>query len=115
MIDEKLIRIANSMIHFLEPEELERFSEAERIEQETKAEITKIIETARAREPLTDWRETMSPEWREIIAEFPENIRGVVGDMDSSELERYADLSEQCGKAQFVIVELLRIAAQRAN
>jgi len=54
------------MVYYLEPAELERYAEAERIEAETTAEIAKLIKLAGGRKPLTDWSEATSPEesWR---------------------------------------------------
>jgi hypothetical protein len=49
------------MIHLLEPDELQRFAEAERIEEKTEREIAEICKKVQARK-LTDWREASDPE-----------------------------------------------------
>jgi hypothetical protein len=113
--NQKMTRAANSMIHFLEPDELERFSDAERIEKETEAEIQRLIDSASERKPLTDWRDARSPEEDEILAKFSPEWRDAIEQLHPEEMQRFAALHQQLGNAQHTQAELMRLAAERES
>ena len=113
--DEKLVRCSNSMVHYLDEAELEKYAEFERIEQETQKEMAALVELARARKPLTDWQDAVNPEEERILVRLPHALREAVRQMEPQELGRYRDLCRQCGDAQLALADFMRIASERAK
>lgn len=103
------------MIFYLDPEELEKFSELERIEKETSAEMATLIERALSRQPLTEWKDAISSEKEALINQLSADLREAYPKMEPDEIYRYSELSHQCGAAAVAISELMRLAADKAE
>jgi hypothetical protein len=114
MNDEKWVGVSNAMIQLLTPEELERFAEAEKIVQESEAEIAKMIAIATAKaDPLIKWEDAETREIKELLSCLPISERNAILAMEGDEIERYADLYERGGQASCTLCDLLRVAGKR--
>jgi hypothetical protein len=107
---EKLIRVDNSMIHYLEPDELESWSTYEQIEKDTKAEIEALCSKVRDRKLIDYQEQEQDPEVEAILSQLRPEVRN----MYPEETDQYQALLRQCGEASMILAELMRIAAERA-
>jgi hypothetical protein len=114
-IEETLTRAKNSMVHYLDPDELERFATAEQSEKDAREEIAALCRQVLERK-LTDWEEKDDdPEALEILAKLGPEIREAASLMYPNELETLSELHRQLGAAQQALANLMAIAGTRAE
>jgi hypothetical protein len=68
-----------------------------------------------SRQPLTEWKDAISPEEEALINQLSADLREAYPKMEPAEIDRYSELSRQCGDAQVAISELMRLAANKAK
>jgi hypothetical protein len=107
---ERLIRCDNAMVALLTPQELEKFAEIDRIEQESKAAIAQLLEKVKKRTGLSGWRDEESPEELAILENLPPEDREFYRSAYPEELEEYAEATTALGEALQAKAKFYRIA-----
>jgi hypothetical protein len=113
MNNEELVKAGNAMINYLEPEELDRYAEAEQKLAQAKDAKARMVEEAKARN-ISGWRDRADDEQREIVSQMPLEEQEAVWMMSPEELRKFDGLYGEMAEAYFTLSDLLRIAAQRA-
>jgi hypothetical protein len=96
----------NAIIHWLTPEELESFSEAERIAKEGEEELTALVRKVLARE-LPGWQDQLPPEHDKVAFATAWKL------MRPEEVLQRKELGKPMGEAYRVLAQLQKVAEER--
>jgi hypothetical protein len=108
-----LVRVDNAMIVLLTPQELEEFAEVERIEKESKATISGLLEKVKGRR-ISGWRDKEPVEALAILDKLTPEDREFFRCCYPEELEQYSMALRALAEAQLAKADFYRIAERRA-
>jgi hypothetical protein len=110
---QRSIEVSNSMIVFLNAQELEAFAEAEQTYMNANETKAKMFETIKARK-LCSWLESISEEEGLLhkLIEHPEKAKEI---MNEEELVRFTELNEIEDQAERILLYFYRVVADRAQ